>query len=66
MTQYGRACQVTQFACVGEMVGMPVGDHDQSDVLRIDLQTREQFLIFLLRGWCASVDENRALFLDEF
>lgn len=64
-TIWARLSVLAVFARVGEMVGVAVSDHDQADVLRIDLQTREHFLVFSWRGLVRQCRRESCLILDQ-
>ena len=47
------------------MVGVAMRDHDQAEVLRLQLQGGELAAVFLEAGRRAGVDEDGALVLNE-
>ena len=65
MAQNRRTGELAQFGRITEMVGVTVRNHDQAEVLRLQLQGGELAAVFLEAGRCAGVDEYGALVLNE-
>ena len=65
VTQNGRAGELPEFMGVGKVIGMTMGNHDQTDLLRIDCAAGKKLAVGFRGGGSAGIDHNGTGFLHQ-